>query len=155
MFTKTVRALAGLAALGLFAAGAASAGDVRSFTPEQASSFASETKAIPGARIFMMHNHGDGAVKVIKVWLPANSDIPPHGGVKEGKMAVATVLTDGLQFAMGDTFDAAKLKPLPAGTMIILTHDNAVHFARTGSKPVELMLVEGLEADFATPLKAK
>jgi hypothetical protein len=48
---------------------------------------------------------------------------------------------------MGGEYDESKLKDLPVGSVFVLTHGNATHFAKTGPAGAQLMMVIGSEKD--------
>lgn len=152
---KIVRqfALAAGAAMALLVSVPASAKDVQLFSPDQVAGFAGNSSSMPGARHFKIMGHDGKEVVATKVWLPANSDFPPHGKVEQGKATSVFVLSGDLQLGMGDKFDEGQLKSTPVGSVIVLTPDNATHFARTGAKPVELLLIQSFAGDFARELK--
>jgi quercetin dioxygenase-like cupin family protein len=83
-----------------------------------------------------------GDVVVVRVLLPANTDIAPHPH-PAGKAAVVTVLSGDFKIGLGNTFSDAALKPVAPGGMIVLRDTDPQHFARTGNGQVELLLVAG------------
>ena len=70
--------------------------------------------------------------------LPANITIDPH--THGEKWRIATVISGTLYYAQGSTFDEAKLRPLPPGSLIV-EPVNVPHFARTKDEPVLLNIV--------------
>jgi len=70
--------------------------------------------------------------------LPANITIDPH--THGEKWRIATVISGTLYYAQGNTFDEAKLRPLPPGSLIV-EPVNVPHFARTKGEPVLLNIV--------------
>jgi quercetin dioxygenase-like cupin family protein len=73
---------------------------------------------------------------VQRLKIPAGSTLPPHRHADEARMV--TVLSGTLWFAFGETFDAAKLKALPAGSFFTEPHGMA-HFA-TAKEDVVLQI---------------
>ncbi|MBN8969221.1 MAG: hypothetical protein J0G95_12270 [Rhizobiales bacterium] len=89
-----------------------------------------------------------GDVVAARVSLPANSDIAPHPH-PAGKVAIVTVLSGDFKIGLGDKFDAAALKAVAPGGVIVLRDADPKHFARTGNGPVELMLLAAPKASIA------
>jgi quercetin dioxygenase-like cupin family protein len=83
-----------------------------------------------------------GNVVVVRVSLPANTDIAPHPH-PAGKVAVVTVLSGDFKVGLGNSFSEAALKPVAPGGMFVFRETDPQHFARTGNGPVELLLVAG------------
>lgn len=81
-----------------------------------------------GAKVFMlfgdMKKEGPFAVRVK---LPANYKVPPHF---HPDTETVTVLQGTFNASMGDTFDAAKCKAMPAGSFLALPGKNP-HFVYT------------------------
>lgn len=75
--------------------------------------------------------------RTVRVEIPANRTLEPHGP-KDGYFFV-TVISGTLELGFGKTYDEAKLKPLPPGS--IFTHPaGQLHFAKTGKDPVVLQI---------------
>ncbi len=53
----------------------------------------------------------------MRLKFPAGYKVPAHS---HPAIEHVTVLSGGLNFGMGDKFDAAKLKPMPAGSFIVM-----------------------------------
>ena len=115
------------------------------FAPEQVREMADD------GRLTLLSHDADEVV-LRRAWLPASQELPPHGQVAEGKTIVVTLLAGELEFAMGDTFDESKLQKLPLGSVFVLTHDNATHFARTGPDGAQLLLAESFNRDISPQL---
>lgn len=141
------------ASLVFMTSGSALANEVEFVEPGELIGFAGDSSSIPGAKHFRIYNDEDTGVVAVKIWLPANSDIPAHGRVKEGKAAAVMVLSGDLELGMGDQFDANKLVHTPVGSVVILTPGNDTHYGRTGHTPVELLQILGDADQFAVPLK--
>lgn len=78
-------------------------------------------------------------VKTIRMQIPANKDLPPHG--PSSGYFIATVLSGNLQIGFGREFDASKLVSLAPGS--VFTHPaSQQHFARTGDEPVVLQVTQ-------------
>jgi len=77
-------------------------------------------------------------VYAVQTRLPANITIDPH--THGEKWRIATVLSGTLYYAQGSTFDEAKLRALPPGSLIV-EPQNVAHFARTKGEPVLLHIV--------------
>lgn len=105
-----------------------------------------------GGSSLQLLSHDAGQVVLRRAWLPAGKDLPPHGEVAEGRVVVVTVLAGELELAMGEQFDASKLQPLPVGSVVVLTHGHAMHFARTGPSGAQLLLAESDARDVAPSL---
>lgn len=107
------------------------------------SAHASGDKALPADKIDLsagpavLDENGDYHVRTVRVQIPANKELQPHGP-QEGYFFV-TVISGTLQLGFGKTYDAAKLQTLPPGS--VFTHPaSQQHFARTGSEPVVLQI---------------
>ena len=75
--------------------------------------------------------------RTVRVEIPANRTLEPHGP-KDGYFFV-TVISGTLELGFGKTYDEAKLKTLPPGS--IFTHPaGQQHFAKTGNEPVVLQI---------------
>ena len=99
--------------------------------------------ALPADKILLkdgrtvIDENSDFHVRTIRVQIPANKELEPHGP-KEGYFIV-TVISGTLQLGFGSKYDAAKLQTLPPGS--IFTHPTSQqHFARTGNDPVVLQI---------------
>jgi hypothetical protein len=139
---KTLALLAATTALALSTA-PAQAQDGNIHRPDQVQ------KMADGSSLQLL-SHDAGKVVLKRAWLPASKDLPPHGEVAEGRVVVVTVLAGELELAMGDQFDASKLQQLPVGSVVVLTHDHAMHFARTGASGAQLLLAES-DVDDVSP----
>ncbi|HWM82213.1 MAG TPA: hypothetical protein VNQ56_09140 [Pseudolabrys sp.] len=91
-----------------------------------------------GMKIRMLAN--GGGVAAVRVAVPPNADIQPHGH-PPGKVALVTVLSGSIELALGDRFDAARLRLVRAGEMVVLRASDGKHYARTGTGGAELLLV--------------
>ena len=79
----------------------------------------------------------DNSEFTIRVTIEPNKKLEPHGP-KEGYFFV-TVISGTLELGFGKTYDEAKLKTLPPGS--IFTHPaGQLHFAKTGKDPVVLQI---------------
>lgn len=90
----------------------------------------------------LLHDDPAYRVKTVRMHIPANTDLPPHG-VKNGYF-IATVISGTLQLGFGKTFEDGGLKVLPPGS--VFSHpDIQEHYARTGAEPVVLQvtIIEG------------
>ena len=145
MILKKTLALLAAASLIALPATSALADDANVFTPEQVQGMADGTS-------LTLLSHDADEVVLKRVWLPAGKDLPPHGQVAEGKTVVVTLLAGELEFAMGGEFDESKLQKLPLGSVFVLTHDNATHFARTGPDGAQLLLAESFNRDISPQL---
>lgn len=116
----------GLAALLAFGA-AAQAADV-ALTPNE--------MAFKDGRA-VLDDNSEFTTKTIRVTIEPNKKLEPHGP-KEGYFFV-TVISGTLELGFGKTYDEAKLKTLPPGS--IFTHPaGQLHFAKTGKDPVVLQI---------------
>ncbi|MFC3337370.1 cupin domain-containing protein [Paracandidimonas soli] len=90
----------------------------------------------------LVHEDSAYRVKTVRLRIPPNTDLPPHG-VKNGYF-IATVISGTLQVGFGKTFEDGGLKTLPPGG--VFSHpDSQEHYARTGAEPVVLQvtIIEG------------
>jgi hypothetical protein len=123
---QTIAQSIGLAALLAFGA-AAQAADV-ALTPNE--------MAFKDGRA-VLDDNSEFTTKTIRVTIEPNKKLEPHGP-KEGYFFV-TVISGTLELGFGKTYDEAKLKPLPPGS--IFTHPaGQLHFAKTGKDPVVLQI---------------
>ena len=123
---QTIAQSIGLAALLAFGA-AAQAADV-ALTPNE--------MAFKDGRA-VLDDNSEFTTKTIRVTIEPNKKLEPHGP-KEGYFFV-TVISGTLELGFGKTFDEAKLKTLPPGS--IFTHPaGQLHFAKTGKDPVVLQI---------------
>ena len=123
---QTIAQSIGLAALLAFGA-AAQAADV-ALTPNE--------MAFKDGRAVLDDNN-EFTTKTIRVTIEPNKKLEPHGP-KEGYFFV-TVISGTLELGFGKTYDEAKLKTLPPGS--IFTHPaGQLHFAKTGKDPVVLQI---------------
>lgn len=123
---QTIAQSIGLAALLAFGA-AAQAADV-ALTPNE--------MAFKDGRA-VMDDNSEFTTKTIRVTIEPNKKLEPHGP-KEGYFFV-TVISGTLELGFGKTYDEAKLKTLPPGS--IFTHPaGQLHFAKTGKDPVVLQI---------------
>ena len=123
---QTIAQSIGLAALLAFGA-AAQAADV-ALTPNE--------MAFKDGRA-VLDDNSEFTTKTIRVTIEPNKKLEPHGP-KEGYFFV-TVISGTLELGFGKTYDEAKLKTLPPGS--ILTHPaGQLHFAKTGKDPVVLQI---------------
>ncbi len=87
----------------------------------------------PGAKMAVLS--GDSKKEglfVMRAKLPAGYKVPPH--FHPDKETV-TVLSGAFHAAMGDTFDASKLKVMPAGSFLMLPAKNP-HFVFTKEETI-------------------
>lgn len=128
MIRKTLAA-ASLLASGLLLASPAQASQTDLvLTPDQMN--ASEGR-------FMVDQDDAYSTRTMRVQIPANQKLDPHGP-KEGYFFV-TVISGTLELGFGKTYDESKLKTLPPGS--IFSHPaSQQHFARTGNEPVVLQI---------------
>ena len=123
---QTIAQSIGLAALLAFGA-AAQAADV-ALTPNE--------MAFKDGRA-VLDDNSEFTTKTIRVTIEPNKKLEPHGP-KEGYFFV-TVISGTLELGFGMTYDEAKLKTLPPGS--IFTHPaGQLHFAKTGKDPVVLQI---------------
>ena len=123
---QTIAQSIGLATLLAFGA-AAQAADV-ALTPNE--------MAFKDGRA-VLDDNSEFTTKTIRVTIEPNKKLEPHGP-KEGYFFV-TVISGTLELGFGKTYDEAKLKPLPPGS--IFTHPaGQLHFAKTGKDPVVLQI---------------
>lgn len=123
---QTIAQYIGLAALLAFGA-AAQAADV-ALTPNE--------MAFKDGRA-VLDDNSEFTTKTIRVTIEPNKKLEPHGP-KEGYFFV-TVISGTLELGFGKTYDEAKLKTLPPGS--IFTHPaGQLHFAKTGKDPVVLQI---------------
>ena len=123
---QTITQSIGLAALLAFGA-AAQAADV-ALTPNE--------MAFKDGRA-VLDDNSEFTTKTIRVTIEPNKKLEPHGP-KEGYFFV-TVISGTLELGFGKTYDEAKLKTLPPGS--IFTHPaGQLHFAKTGKDPVVLQI---------------
>lgn len=123
---QTIAQSIGLAALLAFGA-AAQAADV-ALTPSE--------MAFKDGRA-VLDDNSEFTTKTIRVTIEPNKKLEPHGP-KEGYFFV-TVISGTLELGFGKTYDEAKLKTLPPGS--IFTHPaGQLHFAKTGKDPVVLQI---------------
>lgn len=123
---QTIAQSIGLAALLAFGA-AAQAADV-ALTPNE--------MAFKDGRA-VLDDNSEFTTKTIRVTIEPNKKLEPHGP-KEGYFFV-TVISGTLELGFGKTYDEAKLKTLPPGS--IFTHPaGQPHFAKTGKDPVVLQI---------------
>lgn len=131
-------AFAALALLAMTAAAPVAAQDL--ITLDAAAIGALPGKTSPEKLTFRPLLQSGGEVASVLVSIPANTDVAPHPH-PAGKVAIVTVLSGDFKIGLGDKFDEAKLKTVPAGGMIVLRDNDPLHYARTGASPVELLLV--------------
>lgn len=123
---QTIAQSIGLAALLAFGA-AAQAADV-ALTPNE--------MAFKDGRA-VLDDNSEFTTKTIRVTIEPNKKLEPHGP-KEGYFFV-TVISGTLELGFGKTYDEAKLKTLPPGS--IFTHPaGQLHFAKTDKDPVVLQI---------------
>lgn len=123
---QTIAQSIGLAALLAFGA-AAQAADV-ALTPNEM--VFKDGRAV-------LDDNSEFTTKTIRVTIEPNKKLEPHGP-KEGYFFV-TVISGTLELGFGKTYDEAKLKTLPPGS--IFTHPaGQLHFAKTGKDPVVLQI---------------
>ena len=123
---QTIAQSIGLAALLAFGA-AAQAADV-ALTPNE--------MAFKDGRA-VLDDNSEFTTKTIRVTIEPTKKLEPHGP-KEGYFFV-TVISGTLELGFGKTYDEAKLKTLPPGS--IFTHPaGQLHFAKTGKDPVVLQI---------------
>ncbi len=123
---QTIAQSIGLAALLAFGA-AAQAADV-ALTPNE--------MAFKDGRA-VLDDNSEFTTKTIRVTIEPNKKLEPHGP-KDGYFFV-TVISGTLELGFGKTYDEAKLKTLPPGS--IFTHPaGQLHFAKTGKDPVVLQI---------------
>ena len=123
---QTIAQSIGLAGLLAFGA-AAQAADV-ALTPNE--------MAFKDGRA-VLDDNSEFTTKTIRVTIEPNKKLEPHGP-KEGYFFV-TVISGTLELGFGKTYDEAKLKTLPPGS--IFTHPaGQLHFAKTGKDPVVLQI---------------
>lgn len=123
---QTIAQSIGLAALLAFGA-AAQVADV-ALTPNE--------MAFKDGRA-VLDDNSEFTTKTIRVTIEPNKKLEPHGP-KEGYFFV-TVISGTLELGFGKTYDEAKLKTLPPGS--IFTHPaGQLHFAKTGKDPVVLQI---------------
>ena len=123
---QTIAQSIGLAALLAFGA-AAQAADV-ALTPNE--------MAFKDGRA-VLDDNSEFTTKTIRVTIEPNKKLEPHGP-KEGYFFV-TVISGTLELGFGKTYDEAKLKTLPPGS--IFNHPaGQLHFAKTGKDPVVLQI---------------
>ena len=123
---QTIAQSIGLAALLAFGA-AAQAADV-ALTPNE--------MAFKDGRA-VLDDNSEFTTKTIRVTIEPNKKLEPHGP-KEGYFFV-TVISGTLELGFGKTYDEAKLKTLPPGS--IFTHPaGQLPFAKTGKDPVVLQI---------------
>ena len=123
---QTIAQSIGLATLLAFGA-AAQAADV-ALTPSE--------MAFKDGRA-VLDDNSEFTTKTIRVTIEPNKKLEPHGP-KEGYFFV-TVISGTLELGFGKTYDEAKLKTLPPGS--IFTHPaGQLHFAKTGKDPVVLQI---------------
>lgn len=123
---QTIAQSIGLAALLAFGA-AVQAADV-ALTPNE--------MAFKDGRA-VLDDNSEFTTKTIRVTIEPNKKLEPHGP-KEGYFFV-TVISGTLELGFGKTYDEAKLKTLPPGS--IFTHPaGQLHFAKTGKDPVVLQI---------------
>lgn len=132
------------------AAGApAAAQDLVTLDREAIKALPSATSPLKITSLPLLQPGGD--VVAVRVSLPANTDIAPHPH-PAGKTAVVTVLSGDFEIGLGTAFSEAALKRVAPGAMIVLRDTDPHHFARTGSTPVELLLVAAPKGAVSPPL---
>jgi quercetin dioxygenase-like cupin family protein len=135
-----------LAVLALTTAAAvapASAQDLITLDKKAIQALPSKTSPLKITSLPLLQAGGD--VVALRVSLPANTDIAPHAH-PAGKVAMVTVLSGDIKIGLGDSFNEAALKSLSPGEMVVFRDTDPQHFARTGSGPVELLLVAAPKA---------
>jgi Domain of unknown function (DUF4437) len=86
-----------------------------------------------GAKIAVLEGPLTEAVPfTFRIKFPANSKVPPHWHPAVERV---TVLSGTLHLGVGDTFDQAKTKALPAGSISIM-EPKINHFAWTGEETI-------------------
>ncbi len=145
------RFVIGVAAASAFLAVPAMAQELVLYGPQEVAGFASAPSAT-GSRGLPLLSHDQGAVRVMRAWFPPDTKLEPHGKMDEGKAAIVTVLAGDMKLAMGDKYDENKLRDLPVGSVFVLTHGNAAHFATTGPAGAQLMMVIASEKDLNADL---
>ncbi|MFT0531699.1 hypothetical protein ACMHYJ_02545 [Castellaniella hirudinis] len=122
--------------------------------PQAVAGFASAPSA-SGSRSLGILSYDNKNVRVVRAWYPPAAKLDPHGKMAEGMAAVVTVLAGDMKLAMGDQYDESRLRDLPVGSVFVLTHDNAAHYASTGPAGAQLMLVIAPEKDLNADLIGK
>ena len=85
----------------------------------------------------VLDDNSEFTTKTIRVTIEPNKKLEPHGP-KEGYFFV-TVISGTLELGFGKTYDEAKLKTLPPGS-IFTPPAGQLHFAKTGKDPVVLQI---------------
>jgi len=92
-----------------------------------------DTAVLPGAKVAIIEGPITEAVPfTFRLKFPANYKIAPHW---HPAIERVTVLSGTLHLGVGDTFDQAKLKALPAGSISIM-EPKMNHFAWTSEETV-------------------
>jgi Domain of unknown function (DUF4437) len=92
-----------------------------------------DTPSLPGAKIAVIEGPITEAVPfTFRIKFPANYKVPPHWHPATERV---TVLSGTLHLGVGDTFDQAKAKALPAGSISIMEPEMH-HFAWTSEETV-------------------
>ncbi|KAB0615359.1 cupin domain-containing protein [Castellaniella defragrans] len=124
------------------------------YGPQEVAGFAS-APSDTGTRGLTLLSHDQGPVRVMRAWFPPDAKLEPHGKMDAGMAAIVTVLAGDMKLAMGDKYDESKLRDLSVGSVFVLTHGNAVHFARMGPAGAQLLLVVGPEKDLNADLMTR
>ena len=92
-----------------------------------------DTPALPGAKVAIIEGPITEAVPfTFRIKFPANYKIAPHWHPAVERV---TVLSGTINLGVGDTFDQAKTKALPAGSISIM-EPKMNHFGWTGEETV-------------------
>ncbi|HEY7496793.1 MAG TPA: cupin domain-containing protein [Candidatus Tectomicrobia bacterium] len=92
-----------------------------------------DVASLPGAKLAVIEGPITEAVPfTFRVKFPANSKVAPHWHPATERV---TVLSGTLHLGVGDTFDQAKLKALPAGSISIM-EPKMHHFAWTSEETI-------------------
>ena len=92
-----------------------------------------DVAALPGAKVAIIEGPLTEAVPfTFRIKFPANYKIAPHW---HPAIERVTVLSGTIHLGVGDTFDQAKTKALPAGSISIM-EPKMNHFAWTGEETV-------------------
>ena len=123
--------IVGLTFLVMASPGAAQHSGHTMFTPDNLQW--TDTPALPGAKVAIIEGPITEAVPfTFRLKFPANYKIAPHW---HPAIERVTVLSGTIHLGVGDTFDQAKAKALPAGSISIM-EPKMHHFAWTSEETV-------------------
>ena len=103
----------------------------------------------PGAQaIVLAGDPGKEGIFVIRLKLPAGYRVPPHWHPSD---ELVTVLSGTLQIGMGDKFDAASMKTLPAGSFITAAKEMRHYATAKGATVIQVTAMGPFAITYVNP----